>query len=36
MSVSGQAMRLTWLNRDNAAVTLTKCTTLEDTPAAEP
>jgi hypothetical protein len=33
MAVSGQAMRLTWLNRDNAVVTLTKCTTLEDTPA---
>ena len=36
MTVSGQTMRLTWLNRDNAVVTLTKCTTLEDTPAAEP
>jgi len=36
MAVSGQSMRLTWLNRDNAVVTLTKCTTLEDTPAAEP
>ena len=36
MAVSGQTMRLTWLNRDNAVVTLTKCTTLEDTPAAEP
>jgi hypothetical protein len=33
MAVSGQAMRLTWLNRDNAVVTLTKCTTLEDTAA---
>ncbi|NJC40010.1 hypothetical protein GGQ87_000268 [Brevundimonas alba] len=33
MAVSGQTMRLTWLNRDNAVVTLTKCTTLEDTPA---
>ncbi|MCS6627183.1 hypothetical protein N0B44_30180 [Roseibacterium beibuensis] len=33
MSVTGQTMRLTWLNRDNALVTLTKCTRLEDTPA---
>jgi len=33
MSVSGQTLRLTWLNRDNAVVTLTKCTTLEDTPS---
>jgi hypothetical protein len=33
MAVAGQSMRLTWLNRDNAVVTLTKCTTLEDTPA---
>ncbi len=33
MAVAGQALRLTWLNRDNAVVTLTKCTTLEDTPA---
>lgn len=32
MAVTGQALRLTWLNRDNAVVTLTKCTTLEDTP----
>jgi hypothetical protein len=36
MAVSGQTMRLTWLNRDNAVVTLTKCTTLEDTPAGDP
>lgn len=33
MAVAGQGLRLTWLNRDNAVVTLTKCTTLEDTPA---
>lgn len=33
MNVTGQSLRLTWLNRDNAVVTLTKCTTLEDTPA---
>lgn len=33
MSVAGQTMRLTWLNRDGAGVSLTKCTTLEDTPA---
>ena len=33
MSVADQTLRLTWLNRDNAVVTLTKCTTLEDTPA---
>lgn len=32
-AVSGQAMRLTWLNRDDAAVNLTKCTTLTDTPS---
>ncbi|HEY0600819.1 hypothetical protein [Brevundimonas sp.] len=36
MMVSGQTMRLTWLNRDNAVVTLTKCTRLEDTPAGDP
>jgi hypothetical protein len=36
MSVVGQTMRLTWLDRDNAVTTLTKCTTLEDTPAAGP
>ena len=28
-----QTLRLTWLDRDNALVVLTKCTTLEDTPA---
>lgn len=33
MNVMGQSLRLTWLNRDNAVVALTKCTTLEDTPA---
>mgnify|MGYP003575599807 FL=1 len=33
MSVAGQTLRLTWLNRDNAVVNLTKCTTLTDTPA---
>jgi hypothetical protein len=33
MSVTGQSLRLTWLNRDNAVVALTKCTTLEDTSA---
>ncbi|HYD29010.1 hypothetical protein [Brevundimonas sp.] len=33
MAVSEQTMRLTWLNRDNAVVTLTKCTTLEETSA---
>ena len=33
MAVSGQVMRLTWLNRDNAVVTLTKCTTLTETPS---
>ena len=32
LSVTGQTLRLTWLNRDNAVVALTKCTTLEDTP----
>ncbi|MBX9460285.1 MAG: hypothetical protein KL785_03450 [Brevundimonas sp.] len=32
MSVTGQSLRLTWLDRDNAVVALTKCTTLEDTP----
>ncbi|MFN3930315.1 MAG: hypothetical protein ACK4JY_01085 [Brevundimonas sp.] len=36
LSVTGQTLRLTWLNRDNALVTLTKCTTLEDTPAPGP
>jgi len=33
MNVMGQSLRLTWLNRDNAVVALTKCTTLKDTPA---
>ncbi len=33
LAVTGQTLRLTWLNRDNAVVDLTKCTTLEDTPA---
>jgi hypothetical protein len=33
MAVTGQTLRLTWLNRDNAVVALTKCTTLEDTGA---
>ena len=33
MTVSDQTMRLTWLNRDNAVVTLTKCTTLAETPS---
>ena len=32
-AVSGQTMRLTWLNRDDATVSLTKCTTLTDTPS---
>jgi len=36
LSVTGQTLRLTWLNRDNAEISLTKCTTLEDTPAAGP
>ena len=36
MSVTGQTLRLTWQNRDNAEISLTKCTTLEDTPAAGP
>ena len=36
LSVTGQTLRLTWLNRDNAEVSLTKCTTLEDTPAPGP
>lgn len=31
MAVSGQTMRLTWLNRENAAVNLTKCTQLNET-----
>src|SRR5690606_15605713 len=31
MSATGQTLRLTWLNRDNAVVSLTKCTTLQDT-----
>jgi hypothetical protein len=34
MSVAGQAMRLTWLNREGAVVSLTKCTRLDDTPPA--
>lgn len=36
MAVSGQTMRLTWLDRDGAVLTLTKCTTLAETPAREP
>jgi hypothetical protein len=34
MAVSGQSMRLTWLNRGETTVTLTKCTQLNETPAA--
>lgn len=34
MAVSGQTMRLTWLNRENAVVSLTKCTQLNDTAPA--
>jgi len=34
LGVTGQTLRLTWLDRDDAVVALTKCTTLEDTPAA--
>lgn len=30
MAVKGQSMRLTWLNRDGAVVSLIKCTTLTD------
>ena len=33
MAVAGQTMRLTWLNRDNAVVNLTKCTQLNETAA---
>ena len=33
MEVSGQTMRLTWLNRGDAVVSLTKCTQLDETPA---
>lgn len=33
LAVSGQALRLTWLNRENAVISLTKCTQLDDTPA---
>ncbi|KQW83185.1 hypothetical protein ASC65_07620 [Brevundimonas sp. Root1279] len=33
MEVAGQTMRLTWLNRDNATVALTKCTQLNETAA---
>lgn len=33
LNVIGQTLRLTWLDRDSAVVALTKCTTLEDTPA---
>ena len=34
MTVSDQTMRLTWLDRDEVVVSLTKCTTLADTPPA--
>lgn len=33
MAVSGQTLRLTWLNRENAVVSLTKCTQLDETPS---
>jgi hypothetical protein len=36
MSASGQALRLIWLDRDNATVDLTKCTTLTDTTPSGP
>lgn len=36
MSASGQALRLIWLDRDNAMVNLTKCTTLTDTTPTGP
>lgn len=35
MAVRGQSMRLTWLNRDGAVVSLSKCTTLTDTAQAQ-
>jgi len=36
MAVKGQSMRLTWLNRDRAVVSLAKCTTLTDTAQTGP
>lgn len=36
MVASGQALRLTYLDRDNAVVNLTKCTTLGDTASTGP
>jgi hypothetical protein len=36
MVASGQSLRLTYLDRDNAGVNLTKCTTLGDTAPAGP
>lgn len=36
MGVDGQSMRLTYMDRDNATVTLTKCTTLGDTAQTAP
>lgn len=35
LSVQGDAMRLTWLNRNDAAVSLVRCPTPEAEPAAE-
>lgn len=36
LAASGQTLRLTWVDRDAATVTLTKCTTLEDTTPTGP
>ena len=36
MAVKGQSMRLIWLNRDRAVISLVKCTTLTDTAPAGP
>lgn len=36
LAVSGQTLRLTWIDRDAATVILTKCTTLADTTPTGP
>ena len=36
MVVSNQTLDLTWLDRDGPSVSLTKCTTLGDTPEPGP
>ena len=36
MAVQGEGMRLTWLNRDNAVISLARCPVSAVAPAAAP